>query len=256
VTLQVTLGRSVCQRTGNRANSGDFEAEGWRMAVVLKSTAFWGPPSSGRIGGVSVADLPCDRSHAPAASMRWTEGASRSISFWEKVVVGVAFGVPITIERVKAITDLTPEQGACLAGFEAVIKNATAGDFKTDLVHKFKYWPKLDALDRLAEHLNLLKGQGAERSCTSPSLTIPRPNGPPRKSWTGPSCGATTFCIAGRTQHPRLSRTPLSACDRPVRSAAGEAPQVWSSLQSIGVVLRDPLGTDVAAITLPLPQTR
>jgi hypothetical protein len=74
---------------------------------------------------------------------------SDSRSFWETVVVGAAFGVPVIITRLKAITDLTPEQGACLAGFEAVIKNAAGGDFRTDLVHKVKYWPKLDALDRV-----------------------------------------------------------------------------------------------------------
>jgi hypothetical protein len=51
----VRHGRSVCQRTGNLANSGDFEAEGWRMAVVLKSIAFCRPPYAGRIGGVWVA---------------------------------------------------------------------------------------------------------------------------------------------------------------------------------------------------------
>jgi hypothetical protein len=69
VTRPVTHRRSACQRTGNRANSGDFEAEGWRKAVVLKSTAFWGPPSSGRIGGVSVADpSSVDRQ---ATTVRW-----------------------------------------------------------------------------------------------------------------------------------------------------------------------------------------
>jgi hypothetical protein len=77
VTHQVTLGRSVCQRTGNRANSGDFEAEGRRMAVILKSTAFWGPPYSGRIGGVSVADLPGDRPAPDAAGHSRRDGAGR-----------------------------------------------------------------------------------------------------------------------------------------------------------------------------------
>src|SRR5713226_3000456 len=39
MTRPVTPGHSACRRTGNRANSGDFEAEGWRMAVVLKASA-------------------------------------------------------------------------------------------------------------------------------------------------------------------------------------------------------------------------
>jgi hypothetical protein len=39
VCSTVTLGHSACRRTGNGANSGDFEAEGWRMAAVLKDSA-------------------------------------------------------------------------------------------------------------------------------------------------------------------------------------------------------------------------
>ena len=95
-----------------------------------------------------------------------------SRSFWERVVVGVAFGVPITVDRVKKITDLTPEQGACLASFEAVSKNVAAGDRMPDRVHKVKFWPKLDALDRLAEHLGLLEGQG-DQAADVPAFTLP-----------------------------------------------------------------------------------
>ena len=52
VTLQVTRGRSVCQRTGKPANSGDFEAEGWRMAVVLKTSVKNRPESSDSIPAI------------------------------------------------------------------------------------------------------------------------------------------------------------------------------------------------------------
>ena len=93
-------------------------------------------------------------------------------SLWEKVTLGVAFGVPVVVKRLKDITDLTPEQGAVLAGFEAVIKNAAAGDGQQDLVHKVKCWPKLDALDRLAEHLGLLEGQG-DQAADVPAFTLP-----------------------------------------------------------------------------------
>ncbi len=93
-------------------------------------------------------------------------------SFWEKVVVGVAFGVPITSVRLKAITDLTPDEGACLAGFEAVIKNAAAGDGQQDLVHKVKFWSKLDALEKLGEHLALFEGDG-QQPADVPAFTLP-----------------------------------------------------------------------------------
>jgi hypothetical protein len=76
VTLQVTRGRSVCQRTGNRANSGDIEAEGWRMAVVLKSTAIWGPPSSGR-RCLGRGSLPGDRPATDAPGRSRRDGAGR-----------------------------------------------------------------------------------------------------------------------------------------------------------------------------------
>jgi hypothetical protein len=61
--------------------------------------------------------------------------------------------------RLRAITDLDAEHAAALAGFEAVIKNEAAGDGATDLIHKIKFWNKLDALNALAQHLGLLKNQ-------------------------------------------------------------------------------------------------
>ena len=58
--------------------------------------------------------------------------------------------------HVKAFKDLTAEQGAAIAGFEAIIKNAAAGDRHTDLVHKLKLCDKTKALDILAKHFGLL----------------------------------------------------------------------------------------------------
>ena len=52
--------------------------------------------------------------------------------------------------------ELTVEEGACLAGFEVLIKNAKAGDGVTDTVHKFKLWDKVHALEILAKHFRLL----------------------------------------------------------------------------------------------------
>ena len=56
----------------------------------------------------------------------------------------------------KAIKDLTPDQGAALASFEVVKKNAEAGDGQIDIIHKFKVWDKPRALEMLAKHFGLL----------------------------------------------------------------------------------------------------
>ena len=58
--------------------------------------------------------------------------------------------------RLKPIEELTEEQAACLGSLEVVIKNAEAGDGKTDKVHKFKLWDKVRALEMLAKHFKLL----------------------------------------------------------------------------------------------------
>ena len=58
--------------------------------------------------------------------------------------------------NLRPIGQLTADQAACLAGFEAVIKNAQAGDGVTDLIHKIKFWDKTRALEMLAKHFGLL----------------------------------------------------------------------------------------------------
>lgn len=58
--------------------------------------------------------------------------------------------------RLKQIGELSEEQGAALASLEVLIKNAEAGDGKTDLVHKIKLWDKVRALELLAKHFKLL----------------------------------------------------------------------------------------------------
>lgn len=59
--------------------------------------------------------------------------------------------------NLKPIKDLSDEQGAALASFEVIIKNAKAGDGETDTVHKIRLWDKTKALDSLAKHFGLLK---------------------------------------------------------------------------------------------------
>jgi phage terminase small subunit len=58
---------------------------------------------------------------------------------------------------VKAMQDLTPEQGSALAGFEVLIKNAKAGDGQTDTIHKFKLWDKPRVLELFCKHFGLLE---------------------------------------------------------------------------------------------------
>lgn len=52
--------------------------------------------------------------------------------------------------------DLTDAQGACLAGFEVLIKNAAAGDGITDTIHKFKLWDKVKAIELYMKHYGML----------------------------------------------------------------------------------------------------
>jgi len=52
--------------------------------------------------------------------------------------------------------DLTDDQGACLAGFEVLIKNAAAGDGITDTIHKFKLWDKVRAIELYMRHYGML----------------------------------------------------------------------------------------------------
>lgn len=58
--------------------------------------------------------------------------------------------------NLRPIHELTAEQGAALASFEVIKKNAEAGDGVIDTVHKFKVWDKPRALEMLAKHFGLL----------------------------------------------------------------------------------------------------
>jgi len=52
--------------------------------------------------------------------------------------------------------ELTEAQGACLSSFEVLIKNVSAADGHTDVIHKFKLWDKVRSLEMLAQHFELL----------------------------------------------------------------------------------------------------
>lgn len=59
-------------------------------------------------------------------------------------------------DRLKPIAAWTADEAALLEGFEAVVKNAEAGDGHTDRVHKVKLATKHHALELLAKHFGLV----------------------------------------------------------------------------------------------------
>lgn len=61
--------------------------------------------------------------------------------------------------NLRPIHTLTQEQSAAIAGLEVIIKNAEAGDGKTDKVHKIKVWDKPRTLEMLGKHFKLLTDQ-------------------------------------------------------------------------------------------------
>jgi phage terminase small subunit len=59
--------------------------------------------------------------------------------------------------ELRPIAELREECGPEIAGLETIIKNAAAGDGKTDRVLKVKTWDKPKALEVLAKHFGLLQ---------------------------------------------------------------------------------------------------
>lgn len=58
--------------------------------------------------------------------------------------------------NLKPMSEWTPAMGKAMSSIEVVKKNLTAGDGQMDMVHKFKLWDKVKALDTLAKHFGLL----------------------------------------------------------------------------------------------------
>jgi phage terminase small subunit len=58
--------------------------------------------------------------------------------------------------NLKPVSAWTDEQGSAVSSSEVIIKNAAAGDGKTDRIHKLKTWDKVRALEGLAKHFGLL----------------------------------------------------------------------------------------------------
>ena len=70
--------------------------------------------------------------------------------------------------KLKPFSQLTAEQGSAIAGFEAIIKNAAAGDGITDAIHKLRLCDKLRALEGLGKYFGLF----AEKIDLNGELTI------------------------------------------------------------------------------------
>lgn len=58
--------------------------------------------------------------------------------------------------NLRPLHQLSPEERSAIAGMEVIIKNAEAGDGKTDKVHKIKLWDKVRTLEMLGKHYKLL----------------------------------------------------------------------------------------------------
>lgn len=67
--------------------------------------------------------------------------------------VGVLFD---SAGNLRPLHTMTPEDRAAIAGVEVIIKNAEAGDGKTDKVHKIKLCDKVRVLEMLGKHYKLL----------------------------------------------------------------------------------------------------
>ena len=58
--------------------------------------------------------------------------------------------------NLKPPSQWTEAQGAQVASFEVIKKNAAAGDGHTDMIHKIKFWDKCKAHSLAMQHLGLL----------------------------------------------------------------------------------------------------
>jgi phage terminase small subunit len=82
--------------------------------------------------------------------------AARVLEEWRRLAFTDARSFWDDHGNLKPFSELTAEQGSALAGFEAVIKNAKAGDGITDTIHKIKLWDKVRVLESLGKHFGLL----------------------------------------------------------------------------------------------------
>jgi hypothetical protein len=75
--------------------------------------------------------------------------------------------------NLKPIRNWTAEQAACVASFEIIQKNATAGGGHIHTIHKLKFWNKMDALQMLAKRLGIDKLEEGDDGRDVPSIVFP-----------------------------------------------------------------------------------
>jgi len=83
--------------------------------------------------------------------------AARVLEEWRRIALLDVRSFFDAENRVKPMSQLTAEQGAALASFEVLIKNAAAGDGHQDTMHKFKIWDKVRVLEHVAKYLGMLR---------------------------------------------------------------------------------------------------
>ena len=114
------------------------------------------------------------------ADMKLT--ASRVLEEIRRLAFSDARGFWDESGNLKPIKDLTAEQGSVLSSFEAIIKNAKAGDNQTDTIHKIRLWDKTRALELLAKHFKLLTDVHEHRfsleDMIAGSMVLPKPEEP------------------------------------------------------------------------------
>ena len=61
--------------------------------------------------------------------------------------------------NLRPIHEIPAHARGMIAGLDVMKRNLTAGDGRLDEIRKVKLWSKVEALDRLAQHLGLLRTQ-------------------------------------------------------------------------------------------------
>lgn len=151
---------------------------------------------------------------------------------------GYVFPLTVTVDvkRMLHPADWPADARTCLASYDTVIRNLTAGDGKVDVVAKVKLESKLVALDMLARHLNLLapdRETNIDNSITIQWLA-PEPPPPLPDIHVRPGDGAPVDRIADRHALPTPAESMGFAPD-----PAG--PQDRTSVYSIPEPADDPM---------------
>jgi phage terminase small subunit len=129
-----------------------------QAAIRAGYTAAWANKNATRLtvnDGIAAAVAKGTARHLASCEL----SAARVLEELRRLAFVDVTGVWDDAGNLKPFSAWSEEQKAALAGFEAIIKNAAAGDGHTDTVHKVRLHDKLKALDLLARHFKLLHDQ-------------------------------------------------------------------------------------------------